>query len=98
MLLADRGYDADWIRELARQQGAWANVPPKRNRKNAICFSPSGTDSGTCGLRRADIAIVWDDGLVNENGVRVQVGDMGMHQRRAVVMAGFDEPIVSVAR
>ena len=23
-LLADRGYDADWIRELARQQGAWA--------------------------------------------------------------------------
>jgi transposase len=24
MLLADRGYDADWIRELARQQGAWA--------------------------------------------------------------------------
>jgi transposase len=30
MLLADRGYDADWIRELARQQGAWANIPPKR--------------------------------------------------------------------
>ena len=25
MLLADRGYDADWIRELARRQGAWAN-------------------------------------------------------------------------
>jgi IS5 family transposase len=24
MLLADRGYHADWIRELARQQGAWA--------------------------------------------------------------------------
>jgi len=23
MLLADRGYDADWIRELARQQGTW---------------------------------------------------------------------------
>jgi transposase len=30
MLLADRGYDANWIRELARQQGAWANIPPKR--------------------------------------------------------------------
>jgi transposase len=28
MLLADRGYDADRIRELARQQGAWANIPP----------------------------------------------------------------------
>jgi len=36
----DRGYDADWIRELARQQGAWANIPPKRNRKDPICFSP----------------------------------------------------------
>jgi len=40
MLLADRGYDADWIRELARQQGAWANIPPKRNHKEPICFSP----------------------------------------------------------
>jgi transposase len=37
---ADSGYDADWIRELARQQGAWANIPPKRNRKDPICFSP----------------------------------------------------------
>lgn len=36
----DRGYDADWIRELARQQGAWANIPPKRNRQDPICFSP----------------------------------------------------------
>ena len=40
ILLADRGYDADWIRELARQQGAWANIPPKRNRKDPFCFSP----------------------------------------------------------
>jgi transposase len=40
MMLADRGYDADWIRELARQQRAWANIPPKRNRKDSICFSP----------------------------------------------------------
>jgi transposase len=40
ILLADRGYDADWIRALARQQGAWPNIPPKRNRKEAICFSP----------------------------------------------------------
>src|SRR5438445_10117423 len=30
MLLADRGYDADWIRDLVRQRGAWANIPPKR--------------------------------------------------------------------
>ena len=26
MLLADRGYDADWIRTLVRQHGAWANI------------------------------------------------------------------------
>jgi transposase len=41
MLLADRGYDADWIRQLVRQQGAWANIPSKRNRKDPICFSPN---------------------------------------------------------
>jgi transposase len=40
MLLADRGYDADWIRELAVKKAAWANIPPKRNRSEPICFSP----------------------------------------------------------
>ena len=40
MLLADRGYDADWIRGLAREQGARADIPPKRNRKDPICFRP----------------------------------------------------------
>ena len=40
MVLADRGYDADWIRALVNGQGAWANIPPKRNRKDPICFSP----------------------------------------------------------
>ncbi len=40
MLLADRGYDADWIRMLVRQHGAWANIPPKSNRKEALSFSP----------------------------------------------------------
>ena len=40
MLLADRGYDADWIRELALKKGAWANIPPKSNRSDPICFSP----------------------------------------------------------
>jgi transposase len=33
MLLADRGYDADWIRALAAKKGAWAKSEP-------ICFSP----------------------------------------------------------
>jgi transposase len=40
MLLADRGYDADWIRAFADEHGVWANIPPKRNRKDPICFSP----------------------------------------------------------
>jgi transposase len=39
-LRADRGYDADWIRELARQQCAWANIPPETNSKDPVCFSP----------------------------------------------------------
>ncbi|MBA7466478.1 hypothetical protein ES707_01662 [subsurface metagenome] len=40
MLLLGRGYDADWIRELAMKKGAWANIPPKRNRNDRICFNP----------------------------------------------------------
>jgi transposase len=40
MLLADRGYDADWIRALAGNKGVWANIPPKCNRNSPICFSP----------------------------------------------------------
>jgi transposase len=35
--------DADWIRALARQKGAWANMPPKRNRTRSasarICIT-----------------------------------------------------------
>jgi transposase len=40
MLLADRGYDADWIRALAAKRYAWANIPPRSNRNEPICFSP----------------------------------------------------------
>ena len=40
MLLADRGYDADWIRDIVRQHGAWANIPPKKNQTETSCFSP----------------------------------------------------------
>jgi transposase len=40
MLLADRGYDADWIRAFAGEHGAWANIPPKRDRKDPIYLSP----------------------------------------------------------
>src|SRR5262252_2235821 len=40
MLLADRGYDANWIRAFATERGCWANVPPRCNRREPICFSP----------------------------------------------------------
>src|SRR5260370_18153020 len=43
MLLADRGYDADWIRACASQHAARANIPTKRNRKEPTCFSPIST-------------------------------------------------------
>jgi transposase len=38
-LLADGGYDADWIAAFVAERGAWANIPPKRNRTSPICFS-----------------------------------------------------------
>ena len=40
MLLADKGYDANEIRDMAASNGAFANIPPKSNRKDPICFSP----------------------------------------------------------
>ena len=40
MLLADRGYDADWVRAAVSERGAWANIPPRCNRNEPICFSP----------------------------------------------------------
>jgi transposase len=40
MLLTDRGYDADRIRAVATKKGVWANIPPRCNRNEPICFSP----------------------------------------------------------
>jgi transposase len=40
IVLADRGYDADWIRRFVSDQGAWANIPPKKNHTSPINFSP----------------------------------------------------------
>lgn len=39
ILLADRGYDTDAIRAKAKQRKAWANIPPKTNRKGTFAFS-----------------------------------------------------------
>lgn len=38
ILLADRAYDSDAIRNLAAEQGAWANIPPKKNRTGSFPF------------------------------------------------------------
>jgi transposase len=40
MLLADRGYDADWIRAFAAEKGVWANIPPRSNRKRTDLLKP----------------------------------------------------------
>ena len=40
MLLADKGYDANALRNAVIERKAWANIPPKANRKAPICFSP----------------------------------------------------------
>ncbi len=39
MLLADKGYDANALREAVRNRRAWANIPPKANRRDPVCFS-----------------------------------------------------------
>jgi transposase len=49
MLLADRGYDADWIRTRVRQHGAWANIPPKRNRTEGAMLQPVSLPSSQLG-------------------------------------------------
>lgn len=40
ILLADRAYDSDALRERLKNQGAWANVKPMANRVNIPAFSP----------------------------------------------------------
>lgn len=39
VLLADKGYDSDAIRAEAAAAGAFANIPPKRNRRSRPAFS-----------------------------------------------------------
>ena len=39
IVLADKAYDADRIREMIQDQGATPNIPPKGNRKWKPCFS-----------------------------------------------------------
>lgn len=39
VLLADRAYDSDALREKMAEQGAWANIKPLANRKDPPAFS-----------------------------------------------------------
>jgi transposase len=39
ILLADRAYDSDALRQALAQRGAWANVKPMPNRRNIPAFS-----------------------------------------------------------
>ena len=39
ILLGDRAYDSDRLRQGAAQRGAWANIKPMPNRKNVPAFS-----------------------------------------------------------
>jgi len=39
ILLGDRAYDSDGLRQTLAQRGAWANVKPMPNRKNVPAFS-----------------------------------------------------------
>ena len=39
ILLADRAYDSDAMRQSLNEQGAWANVKPMPNRTNVPAFS-----------------------------------------------------------
>lgn len=39
VLLGDKAYDADWLRQQIEAQGAAPNIPDKSNRKERHCFS-----------------------------------------------------------
>jgi transposase len=39
IVLADKAYDPDRLRELIQDQGATPNIPPKSNRRWKPCFS-----------------------------------------------------------
>ena len=39
VLLADRGYDADWFRDALREKGIEPCIPPKKNRKAKIEYN-----------------------------------------------------------
>ena len=51
IVLADRGYDADWIRQFVREQGVWANIPPKKNRTSPIKGGQNSAGHARCSIQ-----------------------------------------------
>jgi transposase len=47
IVLADKAYDADRIRELIEEQGATPNIPPKSNRGGSPASASGSTASAT---------------------------------------------------
>ncbi len=47
ILLADRAYDSDALRQSLADRGAWANVKPMPRRVRIPAFSPSSIATGT---------------------------------------------------
>ncbi len=41
MLLGDKAYDADWLRDMIWEQGGWVNIASRAGRKEPAWFSPS---------------------------------------------------------
>ena len=41
VVVADKGYDADWIRTVIEEPNAAPNIAAKSNRKQRFCFSKS---------------------------------------------------------
>jgi hypothetical protein len=49
MLIAGRGYDADWIRALVAKRHAWANILPRSNRKRPTTSPSFSSHQYGCG-------------------------------------------------
>jgi transposase len=65
MLLADRGYDADWIRTLAAERGAWAKHPARVQSQRADLLQPVSLSCSQC-----DRAVLQQDQTVSEVATR----------------------------
>lgn len=57
ILLADKGYDTNAIRAKAAERKAWANIPPKTNRKALSCSRAGSIDN----------AISWNGSSTGSN-------------------------------